>query len=363
MISRSEPGLPLSAALHAGLLAAVLIGFSNAPKFDAALETVAVEVVSDSQFNQVSKGEKAARPAKPAQRAEKAELVETRPTPPQREAKRDVPAPPPQMKRVAEPNDEDAPVKPEKQAPTPPRRVAALEKPAPEKPAPTPPARAKAAPEPEEQPQDAEIVKPKPPTRPKIEKVEEKPPTPEKPKDKPRLKVDEVAKLLQKDAPAKPAAAAKPRSGDESAPKSRFSATSIASLLSHEAPQQRGSTAHETRLASLGTPEGSAPKLSPSMEARIGQYIKDHYQPCWKSGLSLGGESYAPVVRFHLTRDGLLEGAPKLLSRAANGVEQARSAQAVQAIRRCSPMKIPAEFAPYYEEALHEVDIKFTDLD
>jgi len=36
---------------------------------------------------------------------------------------------------------------------------------------------------------------------------------------------------------------------------------------------------------------------------------------------------------------------------------------AVQAVRRCSPMKIPAEFLPYYEQALHEVNIKFSDLD
>jgi colicin import membrane protein len=363
MFSRTEPGLPISTALHAALLAAVLISFTRTPKFDDTLETVSVEIVSTSELNQVSKGEKSAPQAKPSQRAEKAEQAETRPTPPQREAKRDVPAPTPQLKRLAEPNDEDAPVKPEKQAPTPPRRVAALERPAPEKPAPTPPVRAKTTPEPEEQPDEAEVVKPKPPTRPKIEKVEEKQPTPpEKPKEKPRLKTDEVAKLLQQ-REAKAAAATKPRSGDESAPKSKFNATNIANFLSHEPAQQRGSTARQTQLASLGTPTGAAPKLSPSMEARIGQYIKDHYQPCWKSGLSLGGETYSPVVRFHLTRDGNLDGSPKLLSHAGNAVEQARSTQAVQAIRRCSPMKIPAEFMPYYEEALHEVDIKFTDVD
>ncbi|HTO79066.1 MAG TPA: cell envelope biogenesis protein TolA, partial [Methylocystis sp.] len=82
MFSRSEPGLPISAALHLGLLAAMLFTFSHAPKFEDALETVAVDVVSDSQINEVSKGEKSAKIAPPAVRAEKAHKVETRPEPP-----------------------------------------------------------------------------------------------------------------------------------------------------------------------------------------------------------------------------------------------------------------------------------------
>jgi colicin import membrane protein len=345
MFSRSDPGLPISAALHLGLLAALLISFARAPKFDDAMETIAVDVVSDSQINEISKGEKSAKLAPPALRAEKAQKTETRPQPPTHEAKRDVPAPPPQAKPNGEPNSDEAPLKAAQAAPIPPSRPK--------------PVQTAAA---QSEPDDAEVVKPKPPTRPKIETAKEEKPAPEKPKEKPRLKVDDISKLL--DQKAKDSAAPKPKSGDESAPKSKFNAAAISSLLSHEAPQQRGSTANErVQLASLGAPTATGAHLTPSMEARIGQYIKDHYQPCWKSGLSLGQSTFAPIVRFHLTRDGSLEGAPQLMNQAAGTVEQARSAQAVQAVRRCSPMKIPAEFLPYYEQALHEVDIKFSDLD
>ena len=346
MFSRSEPGFPISAALHLGLVAALLISFSRAPKFDDALETVSVDVVSDSQINEVSKGEKSAKLAPPALRAEKAQKTETRPDPPTHEAKRDVPAPPPQAKPNGEPNPDEAPQKAAQAAPTPPSRPK--------------PAQTAAA---ENAPDDAEVIKPKPPTRPKIETAKaETPAAPEKPKEKPRLKVDDISKLL--DQKAKESAAPKPKSGDENAPKSRFNAAAISNLLSHEAPQQRGSTANErVQLASLGAPTATGAHLSPSMEARIGQYIKDHYQPCWKSGLSLGQTTFSPVVRFHLTREGALEGAPQILNHAPGSVEQARSAQAVQAVRRCSPMKIPAEFLPYYEQALQEVNIKFSDLD
>jgi len=345
-ISRSEPGLPMSAALHLALVAALLISFSRAPKFEEALETISVDVVSDSAVNEVSKGEKSAKLAPPALRAEKAQKTETRPDPPMNEAKRDIPAPPPQAKPNSEHNPDEAPQKAAQAAPTPPSRPK--------------PVQTAAA---ESEPDDAEVVKPKPPTRPKIETAKtETPAPPEKPKEKPRLKVDDISKLLNQK--TKEVAAPKPKSGDESAPKSKFNATAISNLLSHEAPQQRGSTANErVQLASLGAPNATGAHLTPSMEARIGQYIKDQYQPCWKSGLSLGQTSFAPIVRFHLTREGALEGAPHLLNPAPGSVEQARSAQAEQAVRRCSPMKIPAEFMPYYEQAIHEVNIKFSDLD
>ena len=95
--------------------------------------------------------------------------------------------------------------------------------------------------------------------------------------------------------------------------------------------------------------------MSASMEARIAAYIHDHYYPCWASGLSLGGQTYTPIVEFHLSRDGELEGRPKLLNASASPTEHARGEQAMQAVRRCSPMRIPPEFMPYYEEALREV--------
>jgi hypothetical protein len=415
-VSRSEPGVVVSSAAHAGLLLAALVFVSDAKKFDDVQETIPVEVVVDAQLNQIARGEKTARQAKPAPRVDKvAPQHEPKPHPPLAEAKKDVPTPPPSLKRLPDPGADDKP------EPTPPKRVAALppapepptrpvekkpdpkalekpvEKPLEAKPAPkipSPPTRLKTvAPEEKErdEPKEAEVVKPKPPSRPKPEKLaketpkpEEKPatkPAPEKPKVESRLKADEVAKLLESkklddkpakrqnsepqnsegEAAAKSVKGSKPKSGDESAPKSKFDAASISKLLSHEAPQRRAATGKEIRTASLGAPEASAPKLSASMEAKIASYIHDHYHPCWASALSLGGATFAPVVEFHLSREGALEGRPRLVNPSANPVEQARGEQALQAVRRCSPMRIPSEFMPYYEDALHEVTIRFQD--
>jgi len=425
-VSRSEPGVVISSAAHAGLLVAALVLFSDATKFEDVEEPIPVEVVTEDAPTQVTKGEKQALHVRPAHRAEKvAREAEVKPHPPLAEAKKDVPVPPPPLRRLPDPGADDKP------EPIPPKRMAALppapepptrpvekkpeapkaiekpvEKPAEAKPAPIPPAKPKAAaPEKEpDEPKEAEVIKPKPPVRPKPEKEPEKEareapkpvkkPEPEKkpePKpekteakaeakpapEKPRLKADDVAKLLEsKKAEEKPAKAqngaegeaaeknvkgSKPKSGDESAPKSKFDAASIANMLSKEAPQRRAAADKEIRTASIGAPEGAAPKLSASMEARIASYIHDHYHPCWASALSLGGATFAPVVEFHLSRDGALEGRPRLVNASANPVEQARGEQAVQAVRRCSPMKIPSEFMPYYEEALHEVTIRFQD--
>ncbi|WP_024880216.1 hypothetical protein [Methylosinus sp. LW3] len=415
--SRSEPGLVVSAAVHAGLLLATLIAFSDTKKFDDAQETVPVDIVTDAQINQVMKGEKAAKEIKPVQRADKiAEQHETKPLLPLAEAKKDVAAPPPPLKpRLEEPED-----KPE--APPPPKRVAALpptpepplrptppkpepakaEPPKPQpakaeppKPEPPKPERAKPAPTPpeREEPEEAEVVKPKPPVRPKPEKeAKETPQPPEKPKPKdepkPRdeakkeeakketakpketakeptkqLKVDEVAKLLEKKKAAEKGAPsdsdekkksdkppAKPKSGDEAAPKSKFDAANIANLLSHEAPQRRAATGADlTKTASLGAPTASAPRMSPTLQAQIDAYTVDHYRRCWQASLSINAQTYVPRVEFRLSREGALEGAPRLLNPSSDPVEHSRGEQALGAVRRCSPMPIPAAFAPYYD--------------
>ena len=377
IFSRSKPGFAVSATVHAGLLLAALVLFADTRKFEEAQEALSVEVVSNSQLNQIMKGEKTAHEVKTAPRAEKiAEKTETRPHPALAEAKKDTPAPPPPLKRTAEPSQDDEP-------PTPPKRAAALptappagQPPEPVKaeprPTPAPPVKpqAKAAPEPEkDEPQEAEIVKPKPPQREKPKETAKETPT-EKPKPvaKPkqdRLKIDEVAKLLEqkkldhsdKANDAQPdktqptsAKAAKPKSGEENSPKSKFNASSIANLLSREAPQQQASTASErTQLASLGAPDANASQLSASMQARIGAYIIDHYRPCWAASLSLGVRSYQPIVEFHLSREGGLIGAPRLVNPTSDPVDKARAEQALHAVRQCSPIHMPADFAPFYD--------------
>ncbi|MGD9539598.1 MAG: cell envelope biogenesis protein TolA, partial [Methylocystis sp.] len=117
-ISRSEPGLPLSSAIHAGLLLAALVLFSD-KRFDDAAEMVAIDLVTDSDLNQIMKGEKTAREIKPTPRVDKvAPEAEAKPEPPLAEAKKDVATPLPPARPLPQPSADEA-------EPTPPKRVAA----------------------------------------------------------------------------------------------------------------------------------------------------------------------------------------------------------------------------------------------
>jgi colicin import membrane protein len=365
-INLREPGVAVSAGAHVALLAATLIAFADTKKFDDAAEAIPVEMMSDQQFSQIMKGEKTAKQVQPKQKAEKiAEVTEMKPTPPVAEAKRDVPTPPPPLKRVADPGEDDKP-EPKPEPPTPPQRVASLP-PTPEPPPrpepkvakPEPP-KAEKPPEPDD-PKDAEVIKPQPVPRPKIAEAPT-PPTPPKPVEKPKEptppKLDEVAKLLEKKKLEEKAAAAakeppkpvaKPKSGEETA-EHKFDPSTISQLLSKEAPQVRASTGRElTRTAALGAPNASAARMSPSMWDSLDGLMREQYKKCW-SYIGLNAEKYVAQIRVRYAQDGSLQAEPALLNPPAEANSRNLAESAMRAVRRCNPMHIPAAYMPYYEQ-------------
>ncbi|HUO55051.1 MAG TPA: cell envelope integrity protein TolA [Rhodoblastus sp.] len=366
--SRSQPGFWVSTAIHLGLLAFLLVHFSREQKFEDATEAVPVETITESQFHEIMQGEKTA-PKATKPRAEKvADLTETKPTPPTTEAKRDVPVPPPPLKRLPDPGEADT------SAPSPPTP--------PPRPAPPPPPVAKTPPAPPKPPErerepekdDAEVVKPKPPPRPPEkpqEKAEEKPVAkpppkpPERPSPKPEPKaaekpapkppkLDEVAKLLRdakdKTEKANEKPAARPRSGDETSPRRSVDLGEIAKLLNREAPESKFSTGHEvSRTASLGARHASGAKMSPSMADSLGALLQEQYKQCWNY-LPLSGDKYIARIRVSYLPDGSLAGQPVLLNPPSNPAFRSLAESALRAVRRCNPLRIPAQYQPYYDQ-------------
>jgi hypothetical protein len=362
----------VSAAVHAALLAVTLIAFSDTRKFDEAQESVPVEVLTDKQFNEIMQGEKDAKPAQaPKVRVDKQSEVEEKKPPTPKEAKADVQAPPPPLKRMPDPGEDETP-----EPPVPPRRVAALppepEKPTPPVPAPplpTPrppdPPKAEAPPEPPKQ--EAEPIEP--PRRPPEPKKAEQTPTPPtpptppvrprpappeakpKPQEKPLDKVA-LAKLLEKTEDAqKPAT--RPRSGDEtSQTRSRFDPNAIAQVLSREPPGQRPSTGQEaSRTASLGAPTAHAQRMSPSLSAQIDGFIVDRYKQCWSPPPGYDNR-YLPQIKLTYNADGSLQGQPVLMNPASDPKDRAMAESALRAVRHplCNPMRFPANFMPYFDQ-------------
>ncbi len=383
-ISTSEPGWAVSGGAHVALLIAALLGFSDTKKFEDAQESIPVEMLTEQQFNQVMKGDKTAKEVKPQPKADKvADITETKPTPPIAEAKRDVPTPPPPLKRIPDPGEDDKP-EPPKPPERPQERVAVIPptppKPEPPKPVepepvkppvtpPVPPARTEAKPPP---PEDAEPVEnkpaPKPPVRPEPPKqAEDKPPPPPKvrPTDKPKL--DTIAKLLEQkkldelaaaaakpDKPAeKPAEkpASKPKSGQENdEQKPKVNLGDISRLLSKDAAQQKASTGKTvSQQASLGSATASAPKMSPSLSGQLDGLMLEQYKQCWNN-IGLVEQKYYPTIRVHYTLDGYLSSQPVLVNPPSDPALQSVAESAMRAVRRCNPLKIPAQFQPYYEQ-------------
>jgi len=363
-VSVSQPGSVLSAVVHVTLLAATLVGFTETKPFQDAQESVPVEIVTDSQFNEIMKGDKTAKQAAltPVKADKVAEVEDKKPTPTV-EAKVDVTPPPPPLRRLPDPGESKEPEPP---APAPPQRVAALppEPPKPEPPKPEPPKPAR-PPEPakvEAPPPkpDAEPVEPpKPPQRPKEEpkkvEVAPTPPQPTPPKPPVRPKADEkpldtmaISKLLDKTEPQKPAA--RPKSGDENSVKSKFDTDAVAALLSREAPSQKASTARAaSQQASLGAPTASAARMSPSLMGQLDGLKQDRYKQCW-TYVGMAATRYIPQIKVEFAVNGALTSEPVLLNPPGDPNLRTLAESALRAVRRCDPMPIPAQFAPYHQE-------------
>jgi colicin import membrane protein len=385
---KTNPGLVASGGAHAALLVLLLVNFVFPTHLEEPSETIAVEMVSESDVNQIMNGEEKQKllPT-PQRRVDKvAALEERNPSPPVAEAKKDTPPPPTPEKANDDPGQDEKkaeavavkpaqtppPPVPAPVVPTPPERP--IEKAeAPPKDAPAPPQRPAQteAPKPPP-PEDAEAVAPRPPPRPKVERKEAKepkpdakpvkvakivppappPPPPRRPEQKPeprRESLDQVAKLLDQ---LKPKREEKLRSGNEAKEKARddFSPDKISALLDREAPQHKGSTGKQlTQLASLGAPTAHADKMSPSMMASIDGWLIDHYNGCWHYFGTGADQAYVPKVRVRLGPDGTLVAKPALLNPPSDANLHSLADSAIRAVNECNPLPIPAWLKPHYE--------------
>lgn len=351
----SEPGFYISAALHGALLAGALVSFSETRKFTDAAEAIPVDMITESQFNEVVKGVREAKLAEtPKPVVDRvAEKEESKPKPVVNEAKVDIAAPPPPMREPEPPAPPEPPQQmaapPEPPPPRPPEPPKAEPPPKPEPPKPEP------KPEPP-RPQAAEAVDPPkppptPPPRPRdLPKAEPKP-APPKPAAKPQLDRTQIADLLEKQKREEEAKKARPPSGREPDQQRRFDPNSIAQLLSREEPGQRASTGRTVnQTASLGNPNATGQRMSPSMWGQLDGYMIEQYKRCWNY-ISLGPTArYIPQIEVSFNASGGLAREPRLRNQPSDPALRALADSAMRAVRQCNPLRIPAQFQPYYNE-------------
>ena len=296
---RSYSNFAGSAALHGALLALVLLGFASAPQFADTPEAVPIETVSLSELNQIANGEKDAKPAP--------QVTPAPPPPPQ-----PAPTPPPKPEAAQPP---PTPAKAE----TPPPKAA-------------PPQKAEATPPPEPEPMPPE--RPESPSPPKLA-IEE---APVEPPVRPKF-LDPAPERAKDPAPEKPK------------PSRAFDANAIAKLIG----QGKTATAAPTRTAAAATPQGlprhDAPHMSMSMASALDAWLTESYLNCWTPPPGMPeGDTYVAQIKVVFNVDGSLSGRPVLLNPPSDRAWRAHAESAMRAVRKCDPLKVPAEYMPYFEQ-------------
>jgi colicin import membrane protein len=378
---------------HVALLTAGLVGFATVTPFPDADEGIPVEFLTENQFSQITRGEETAP-----------EVVET---------------PAPRVEREAEVRNVRPPGEARSDAPSPPTRTAEMpvaETPVEAAEAPPPPAAAPPPPPPEPTPAPVETAQPAPPAPvQEIAEVVEEPepsiaesaPLPPARSDRVRAQQAFAARAAQeraeqarvaeakrvadakaaeeraretaanqerakREAEAKRLAEAKAREEQqararrEAETSERFNPGDIAALLrSTEEPRSQGASGREiNRTASLGTATGSAARLDPSQRDALIGLIQGQLRRCWDAPIAAQSASNPPVasIRFALNADGSLAGQPQVVNDSADPLFRAVADSATRATRRCAPLQIPAQFAPYYED-WKNMTVNFNPLD
>ena len=369
-----EPGMVLSGVAHVALLGAALFAATSRP-LPPAEEGIPVEVITENQLSEITKGETSAKVAlpDPKPRAERQAEVPVERDP--GEAPKDVPSPPTRpvevkvadeaVEAAAAPPPPPPPARPLEKTPEPPKREA--EKQPDPTPVPQPPRRqdvaavekddAEALAKAEAQKARAEAqAKAAAQTKAKAEadakrlaEAEEK----AKAKAEAEARAKQMADLKAKaDAKAKAEAEARAKKQAELAEK--FNPGDISRLLqSREAPQSSGAAAREVhKTASLGTAAGTAQRLNPSQRDALMGLLRDQLHRCWQAPLAATTSDKPPVpsVRVKLNQDGSLAAEPAVVNSSGDPLFRVVADSATRATRRCAPLRIPAQFQPYYQD-------------
>lgn len=303
-----------SLAGHVAILALAIFGLPNIREHKVEpIESIAIDVVDFSDAPQRA-GEKAA-PKSPEIKQKQVEKPA---------AETPQPKPEPKPKEVTAP------------APTPPK---VQPKPEPEvKPQPKP--EPKVEPKPQEKFDPDALMKKineaqKPKEQPKEQPKEE--PKPQKPVEKP------AEKPAAKPQPTPSESTSKPTQTQTST--SNFDPTKISQLLNKEKPTASAGqgVVGKPQEATQGAPKGLGAKLTQSQYAALQGMIREQVSKCWSPPAGGGGADIKVKLEIAMNPDGSLSGMPQVTNSSNDPNFRPVAESAVRAVRRCAPLKLPAD--------------------
>lgn len=354
----SEPGFWISGVAHAALLTAALIGLPFAAEFPEAQEGIPVEVITDNQFSQITKGEKDAKAVEPnpkpradrvADKAEQRDPGEDKvdaPAPPKRpeemkvadkdEATAAPPPPPPPPAKTAEQKAAEAKAEEEK------RMAEKAEAEAIEK--------AKAAERAKAEAEAKARAEAKAKAEAEAKRVAEEKAAKAKAEAEAKAKAEAEAKKI---AEAKAKAEAEAKARREAQVAKKFDEGDLRQFLDNkDRNRSTGATGSEVqKTASLGTATGTAAKLNPSQRDALMGIFQEQMKRCYQAPISASnGDATPPILDIRLNQDGTLASEPTVMRVGGTTTDRAVADAAVRAVRRCAPYRVPTQYLQYYSD-------------
>jgi colicin import membrane protein len=317
-VTKQRTGMVVSSVAHAGVIAYAVIGFTTAKPFDPTLESVAVEVLSPSEYDALTKGDRTSKKVEntPKVEAKKIAAVTPEPRPAAPEAKEnvDAPPPPPDAAKVETPEPKPEPKKAETPPPEPPKEE---------------PKKAETPPVPTPAPKPAETPKPE-------KKVDEKS----------QAKLDD---LIKKEVEKKPDPPKKVEKKPDPKPQPKFDPSKIATMIDKRDPGRVAQAAPQmASITTAGISNGQASQLALTRATMLGNMIREQLYQCWSPPVGTQGmRDLMATIQFELTPQGVLIGQPSLQGSSANPAFQAFAESAMRAVNSCTqptrPLRLPPE--------------------
>ena len=133
-------------------------------------------------------------------------------------------------------------------------------------------------------------------------------------------------------------------------PSRNFDPNSIAKLIG----QGKTPTAAPSQTAAAtpqGLPHHDAPHMSMSMASALDAWLTESYLNCWTPPPGMpDGDTYVAQIKVIFNPDGSLSGRPVLLNPPSDRAWRAHAESAMRAVRKCDPLKVPAEYMPFFEQ-------------
>jgi colicin import membrane protein len=100
-------------------------------------------------------------------------------------------------------------------------------------------------------------------------------------------------------------------------------------------------------LASCATSDLQRGAVAEGDEGPVADLLRRQLYACWTPPVDA---NITVTVHFSLHRDGSLAGSPTVVQTSTGAQFQAVAASAVRAVRRCTPLKLPADKYDYWGE-------------